>query len=83
MPHEMSEKYQIIEIEVKSSSFLYRMVRKTIGAAVDVARGRISVDKVRSMLDEPSKHYDDNTSLILNPNGLYLKNVEYEQQNLN
>jgi tRNA pseudouridine(38-40) synthase len=81
--HTFDEKYSIIEVEVKSTSFLYRMVRKMIGAAVDVARGRIPLERIDQMFENPAEFYNDNTSLILNPNGLFLKNVEYKDQSLN
>ena len=81
--HEFDEKYEIIEVEVRAQSFLYRMMRKMIGAAVDVARGRILLEQIDKMFDEPSKFYDDNTGTILKPNGLFLKNVEYEDNSFN
>lgn len=77
--HSYDEKYKIIDVEIKAESFMYKMIRKMIGAAVDVARGTIKLDQIASMLYKPSDFYDKDLTTILKPNGLYLKNVEYDK----
>jgi tRNA U38,U39,U40 pseudouridine synthase TruA len=57
---------------------LYKMIRKMIGVAYDVASGRSSLNIINSMLNKPSDFYDAN-SYVMNPNGLFLKAVNYDQ----
>jgi tRNA U38,U39,U40 pseudouridine synthase TruA len=79
----LAESYRIVDVEVTCSSFLYRMVRKTLGSAVSVAKGIIPIEQIDGMFSDPAQFYDDNTFLMLKPNGLYLKRVNYENPDLN
>ncbi|CAF0828737.1 unnamed protein product [Brachionus calyciflorus] len=80
--HSYHEKYEIIELEIKSTSFLYRMIRKMVGAASDVARGLIPIEQINHMLNNPEKYYFTNLTSVMKPNGLFLKNVEYDEEKL-
>ena len=53
------------------------MIRKMIGAAVDVAQSKIKLDYLRQMIISPSDFYGGDSITILNPNGLFLKSVNY------
>lgn len=70
--------FNIIEIEITAESFLYKMIRKMVGAAYDVAKGKISLDQINQMMLNPPDYYNKNVTTVMKPNGLFLKNVEYD-----
>ncbi len=74
----LDERYSIIDVEVTSSSFLYRMIRKTLGVAVSVANRKTHLEQISQMFATPEKFYDDKSLLTLKPNGLFLKKVVYK-----
>lgn len=49
-----AREYDIIEITIGSKSFLYNMVRSIVGAMVDCARGKASIELICLMLQNPS-----------------------------
>lgn len=77
--HDYHEKYEIIDIEVKAKSFLYKMIRKMIGLSVCIANGKLPLEMINSMFEHPEKYYDDTSIKILKSNGLFLKDVEYDK----
>lgn len=72
------ENYEIIELEINCSSFLYKMIRKIVGAANDVAKGIIPIEQINDMLTNPKNYYDEKLTSVMKPHGLFLKNVEYD-----
>lgn len=66
-----------MEVEITAESFLYKMIRKMLGTATDVANGKLPLEKIELMLKTPQDYYDLDTT-VLKPNGLFLKNVEYD-----
>ncbi len=69
-----SKSYRAGYIYVRSSGFLYKMVRRIVGCLFDLGRGRITGGKVLSMLKSGGRDIDWNTAL---PYGLYLWKVKY------
>jgi tRNA U38,U39,U40 pseudouridine synthase TruA len=49
-----------------------------VGALISVAEGRTSVEDIRYMLENPSKHSWNNRIIVVPPYGLYLTDVEYD-----
>ncbi len=78
--HEFDDKYRLIEVEVTAGSFLYKMIRKLVGAAVDVARGIIPLSQLEEMMLCPADFYGPRSTTILQPNGLFLQKVHYETE---
>ena len=71
----MTEKEDgLLVFEIKGSGFLRHMVRMIIGTLVDLGRGKKSLDEVKMMLEKPSK---SKHRYNIDPNGLYLKMIEY------
>ncbi|XP_069683698.1 tRNA pseudouridine synthase-like 1 [Periplaneta americana] len=70
--------YTFWNITCQSKSFLYRQVRRIVGALIAVAKGHISVEEVRYMLENPSKDSWNNKIVVVPPHGLYLVDVEYD-----
>jgi len=64
----------IITITFEGKSFYRYMVRNLVGAMLDVARGKATIDDVKNMLD----NYDIDKHLSCAPaNGLYLNKIYY------
>lgn len=76
--NKFDESYKIIEVEIAAGSFLYKMIRKLVGAAVDVANGVIELEQIEKMMLCPPDYYlgPDQTT-VLKPNGLFLQKVHY------
>lgn len=74
-----SSRLQFWDITIKGSSFLYKQVRRTVGALVALAQGRISLDDVKYMLENPSPHNWNSRVESAPPHGLFLLRVEYPQ----
>ena len=49
-----------------------------VGLAVDVSHKRYPLTLIDEMFDKPSQFYEFNHSTILKPNGLFLKEVNYD-----
>ena len=54
------------------------MIRKMVGAAYDVSKGKIPLEQINLMMLNPPDYYDEYLTTVMKPNGLYLKNVEYD-----
>jgi tRNA pseudouridine38-40 synthase len=64
----------MIELFFEGESFLHNQVRIMAGSLVELARGRISLEKFASYLDSDNKERANPT---LGPGGLYLERIEY------
>lgn len=76
------DKCNVIEIEIKAESFLYKMIRKMVGTAVDVAKGLIPLSQIECMMLCPPDFYTTPSTTILKPDGLFLKKVHYDPKQL-
>ena len=63
-----------ITFEVAANAFLHHQVRRMAGALADVGRGRLSLDDLRTMIDNEQT---DKVAHSLPPQGLCLVSVEY------
>ena len=63
-----------LRFDFKGSGYLYRMVRKIVGALVMVSDGRLSCEKIRQLLAEPSKKIPITTAPA---RGLFLEEVYF------
>ncbi|KAG7170202.1 tRNA pseudouridine synthase-like 1 [Homarus americanus] len=70
---------QFWDIIVEGKSFLYKQVRRTVAVLVAVAQGRISLDDVRYLLDNPSPQNWNSRAQTAPPCGLFLLNVGYPE----
>ncbi|KAK3536924.1 hypothetical protein QTP86_027069 [Hemibagrus guttatus] len=72
---------QFWELTFKSRSFLYKQVRRMVGALVAVGRGKLSIRQVQDLLDSrDSMAYPQH--MAAPPYGLFLINVEYSDSDL-
>lgn len=63
-----------ITFEVAANAFLHHQVRRMAGALADIGRGRLSLDDLRTMIDNGQT---DKVAHSLPPQGLCLVSVEY------
>jgi len=49
-----------------------------VGALISVAAGRISIEDIRYMLENPTEHSWNKRIIVVPPHGLYLTDVEYD-----
>lgn len=73
---ELFEKEDQIIFSIKGNGFLHHMVRIIVGTLLEVGRGNLSPNDVKSILGEKNRVY---APFIAQPNGLYLWNIIYKQ----
>ena len=73
---EFSERNNILEIKFTGKSFYRYMVRNLIGAMLDVASNKASLEDIKNALDHPEIPRQFKTAI---PNGLYLNKIIYEE----
>ena len=66
-------KNDILMITFEGKSFYRYMIRNLVGAMIEVARGKISLDYVREMLESK----EEKTTFTAPANGLYLDFIDY------
>ena len=72
---EIVENGDLILITVQGSHFLWKMVRRMVGVLVEIGRGAMPPEAIRTMLTEGSPAP---ARLTAPPSGLFLENVDYE-----
>ncbi|XP_037934967.1 tRNA pseudouridine synthase-like 1 [Teleopsis dalmanni] len=71
--------YDFWDIEIKGKSFLYKQVRRIVGALVAIGVGRIDEKSIYEMLTIPSKHSWDSRITLAPAYGLYLSKIHYNE----
>lgn len=74
--------YDFWDVEFKGKSFLWNQIRRITGAMVAVAGGRLSMDAVQYMIDNPSYLNWNNRASCLSGSGLYLKEIHFDEADL-
>lgn len=73
----MRELPDLILIRIRASHFLWKMVRRIVGCAVEVGRGTVDMNSILSMLDEKNRSAAEWTAP---PSGLFLEQVRYKNE---
>ncbi|KAM6046742.1 tRNA pseudouridine synthase-like 1 isoform 3-T3 [Chlamydotis macqueenii] len=69
------------ELKFRSRSFLYRQVRRMVGALVAVGQGRLAPRHIKELLEmKDARAFPPNA--MAPPSGLFLKSVEYNEADL-
>lgn len=68
-------------ITMEGDGFLYKMVRLLVGGAIHAAQGRIRMDDLAAMLDQPAGLPRGKSPNCAPADGLYLERVIYPAQN--
>ena len=63
-----------IHVRIRASHFLWKMVRRVVGALVEVGRGKLSETDLRRLIETRS---DETAKWTAPPSGLFLERVEY------
>jgi tRNA pseudouridine38-40 synthase len=71
---ELREIGHLILIRVVGSHFIWKMVRRVVGAVAEVGRGKLSIPEVERLLREKS---ETPARLTAPPSGLFLERVIY------
>lgn len=74
---EMWRDNDLIHIRIRANRFVYGMCRAIVGAAMSVARGRMSTSDLRELL---SSRVRQKAPIIVPPNGLNLNTVGYTNE---
>lgn len=63
-----------LELEISGNGYLRHMVRILVGTCLEVGRGKLTIEEVQRMLNDPSRHYATKKA---SAQGLCLKEVSY------
>ena len=75
---EIIEDGDLLLVSIQGSHFLWKMVRRMVGVLVEIGRGAMPPEAIRTMLAEGSPAP---ARLTAPPSGLFLENVDYEPVN--
>lgn len=71
----VKEEGDLILIRIAGSHFVWKLVRRIVGVAAEVGRGKLTVEKVRAFLSTRS---DEPARLTAPPSGLFLERILYK-----
>ncbi|XP_065321656.1 tRNA pseudouridine synthase A-like [Gordionus sp. m RMFG-2023] len=74
--------FDYYQFTFESRGFLYHQVRKMVGALLSLGIGKISIEDIRYMLDNPDIENWNPRILMAPANGLYLADVKYDLKDL-
>jgi tRNA pseudouridine38-40 synthase len=63
-----------LNFEIEADAFLYRMVRRFVAAMIEIGKGRVTIEQVRDLRDQPSLRWE---GPIAEARGLCLEAVIY------
>jgi tRNA pseudouridine38-40 synthase len=67
-----------LRFEIEANAFLYRMVRRLVGALTEIGAGQSAVEEVTNLLDNPSDRWEGS---LAPAHGLCLEAVRYTKAN--
>lgn len=76
----LSKNFNVWHLVFTSRSFLYNQIRRIVGALIALGAHRISEEDIITMLQVPSHHNWNPCVTPAAPHGLYLSNVEYDEE---
>lgn len=79
-PFVYKDNFDYWDISFNAQSFLYRQIRRMVGALVAVAKGNINQSDLYEMLTVPSQHSFCNKITIAPSHGLYLADIEFREK---
>ena len=72
---------QIFNIVFEAEAFLYKLIRRITGALVHLAKGEITPEEIQQRFNSPADFYDSPYPTTLSPEGLFLYQVKYNEDN--
>jgi len=73
---ELTEDGDLILIRIVGSHFIWKLVRRIVGVAAEVARGKLTLNDVKRFLSEKS---EAPARLTAPPSGLFLEHISYDK----
>jgi tRNA U38,U39,U40 pseudouridine synthase TruA len=70
----------VYNLVFEAEAFLYKLIRRITGTLVHIAKGQMSLQDVRDRFACPPDYYDSSLPVTLRPNGLFLYEVKYNEQ---
>jgi tRNA U38,U39,U40 pseudouridine synthase TruA len=71
---------RIYNLVFEAESFLYKLIRRITATLVHIAKGQMTIEDVLNRFDCPPDYYDSSLPVTLLPNGLFLDEVKYNEQ---
>jgi tRNA U38,U39,U40 pseudouridine synthase TruA len=71
---------RIYNLVFEAEAFLYRLIRRITATLVHIAKGQMTIEDVRNRFACPPDYYDSSLPITLKPNGLFLYEVKYNEQ---
>lgn len=76
-PLDQSDSVEYYDILINGQSFLYRQIRRIVGALIAVAKGKMTKRDVYEMLTIPSRYSMHKGMNVIGSDGLYLADIEF------
>ncbi|XP_001607889.1 tRNA pseudouridine synthase A [Nasonia vitripennis] len=76
----LSKNLDYWHLEFTSRSFLYNQIRRIVGSLIALGSHKVSEEDIQTMIQVPSHHNWNPHVTPAAPRGLYLKNVEYDEE---
>ena len=73
---ELDEKRHFLVFTFSGNGFLYKQIRNMVGTLLKIGNGRMPVEQIDLILEKKDRNLAGPTAA---PNGLYLKEIRYEQ----
>ncbi|MBF7076047.1 tRNA pseudouridine(38-40) synthase TruA [Streptococcus sp. HF-100] len=73
---DFDEKRNFLMFTFSGNGFLYKQIRNMVGTLLKIGNGRMPVEQIDRILTEKDRHLAGPTAA---PNGLYLKEIRYEE----
>jgi tRNA U38,U39,U40 pseudouridine synthase TruA len=71
---------RIYNLVFEAEAFLYKLIRRITATLVHIAKGQMTIQDVRDRFTCPPDYYDSPLPITLKPNGLFLYEVKYNEQ---
>jgi tRNA U38,U39,U40 pseudouridine synthase TruA len=71
---------RIYNLVFEAEAFLYKLIRRITGTLVHIAKGQMTTEDVLNRFACPPDYYDSSLPVTLPPNGLFLHEVKYNEQ---
>ncbi|CAF0905699.1 unnamed protein product [Adineta steineri] len=71
---------KVYNVVFEAESFLYKLIRRITATLVHIAKGQMTIQDVLNRFDCPPDYYDSQLPTTLKPNGLFLSEVKYNEQ---
>lgn len=71
---------RVYNLVFEAEAFLYKLIRRITATLVHIAKGQMTIQDVLDRFACPPDHYDHPLPVTLKPNGLFLYEVKYNEQ---